>query len=167
HPGKKLLFMGGEFGQEREWNHDRSLDWHLLGDTLHGGVQSAVRDLNRLYRETPALHARDADPSGFEWLDATNSDESVYSYIRHGGPDDPPVLVVCNFTPVVRHAYRIGAPRAGRWVEKFNSDAAAYGGSNVGNGGAVMAEASGWQGRPASLSLTVPPLATSIFEHAG
>jgi 1,4-alpha-glucan branching enzyme len=166
HPGKKLLFMGGEFAQEREWSHDRSLDWHLLDDPAHRTLQSLVRDLNRLYREVPALHLRDAEPSGFEWVDATDADNSVYSYVRHGGPDDPPVLVVCNFTPVVRHAYRVGVPRDGAWVERLNTDAAVYGGSNVGNSGIVFADSEGRQGRPASLSLTLPPLATIVLQHA-
>jgi len=165
HPGKKLLFMGGEFGQEREWNHDQSLDWHLLGDGLHAGLQRLVRDLNRLYRELPQLHLHDADPAGFEWINATDADNSVYSYLRKGGPEDGPVLVVCNFTPVVRHGYRVGVPRTGRWVELLNSDAAEYGGGNIGNGGAVWAEPAGWQGRSASLALTIPPLATVILRH--
>jgi 1,4-alpha-glucan branching enzyme len=166
HPGKKLLFMGGEFGQEREWNHDHSLDWHLLDDPSHRALQSLVRDLNRLYRETPALHVRDADPGGFEWIDATDADNSVYAYVRNGGPDDPPVLVVCNFTPVVRQGYRLGVPREGRWVERLNTDAAIYGGSNVGNSGMVFADSKGWQGRPASLLLTLPPLSTTVLQHA-
>jgi 1,4-alpha-glucan branching enzyme len=166
HPGKKLLFMGGEFGQEGEWSHDRSLDWHLLDDTMHRQVSDCVRDLNRLYRELPALHLRDMEPGGFEWLIATDADNSVYAYMRYGGPQDAPVLVVCNFTPVVREGYRIGVPRGGTWVERFNSDAAVYGGSNVGNAGAVAAEPVAWHGRPASLSLTLPPLATLVFRHA-
>ena len=167
HPGKKLLFMGGEFAQEREWNHDQSLDWHLLDDSLHRSMQSLVRDLNHLYRSTPALHARDVDPGGFEWLNATDADQSVYAYLRHGGPDDPPVLVVCNFTPVVRENYRLGVPRAGEWVEALNTDAGHYGGSNVGNSGSVRAEAAPWQGRSASISLTLPPLATLVLRYAG
>jgi 1,4-alpha-glucan branching enzyme len=166
-PGKKLLFMGGEFAQEREWNHDRSLDWHLTDDPLHQGMQRLIRDLNALYRSAPALHARDADPSGFEWVEATNADESIYAYLRKGGSDDPPVLVVCNFTPVVRHERRFGVPLAGRWTESLNSDAAIYGGSNVGNGGSVMAEPFGWQGRSASLTLTLPPLSTVVLQHSG
>ncbi len=166
HPGKKLLFMGGEFGQEREWSHDRSLDWHLLDDPAHRTLQSLVRDLNRIYRETPALHLCDAEPGGFEWVDATDADNSIYAYLRHGTPEDPPVLVVCNFTPVVRHDYRVGVPRGGRWTERLNTDAAIYGGSNVGNSGTVFADPQGWQGRPASLSLTLPPLATIILQHA-
>jgi 1,4-alpha-glucan branching enzyme len=167
HPGKKLLFMGGEFAQEREWSHDRSLDWHVLDDPYHRSMQGLVRDLNRLYRELPALHARDADPAGFEWLNATDADNSVYAYARYGGPQDAPVVVVCNFTPVVRESYRIGVPRAGRWVERLNSDAAIYGGSNVGNAGGVHAEPSAWHGRSASVSLTLPPLATLVFQYAG
>jgi 1,4-alpha-glucan branching enzyme len=167
HPGKKLLFMGGEFAQEREWNHDRSLDWHLLADSGHSGVQRLVRDLNRLYTELPALHLHDCNPAGFEWINATDSANSVYSFVRHGGPDDAPVLVISNFTPVVRPNYRVGLPRAGRWVERLNTDAGEYGGSNVGNSGAVWAEPSGWQGRSASASLTLPPLATIILQHSG
>jgi 1,4-alpha-glucan branching enzyme len=167
HPGKKLLFMGGEFAQEREWNHDFSLDWHLLDDSMHRGMQALVRDLNRLYRELPALHALDADPGGFEWLNAVDADQSVYAFLRKSGPDDPPALVVCNFTPVVRHDYRLGVPRAGAWHERINTDAALYGGSNVGNSGTVLAEPTPWQGRSASLSLTLPPLATVIFQHSG
>jgi 1,4-alpha-glucan branching enzyme len=166
HPGKKLLFMGGEFAQEREWSHDHSLDWHLLEDAAHRALQSLVRDLNRIYRETPALYARDAEPGGFEWVDATDADNSVYAYLRYGAPDDPSILVVCNFTPVVRHNYRLGVPRGGRWAERLNTDAAIYGGSNAGNSGTVFADSQGWQGRPASLSLTLPPLATIVLQHA-
>jgi 1,4-alpha-glucan branching enzyme len=159
--------MGGEFGQEREWNHDHSLDWHLLDDPFHRGVQAVVRDLNRLYRDIPALHVHDADPAGFEWINATDADHSVYAFVRNGGPSDPPVLVVSNFTPVVRHGYRLGVPRAGRWDERLNTDAGIYGGSNVGNSGAIHAEPAPWQGRSASVSLTLPPLATIIFQHSG
>jgi 1,4-alpha-glucan branching enzyme len=166
HPGKKLLFMGGEFGQEREWSHDHSLDWHLLEDSAHRTLQDLVRDLNRIYRDVPALHVRDADPGGFEWVSATDADNSAYAYLRHGGPDDPPVLVVCNFTPVVRHNYHVGVPRGGQWIERLNTDAAIYGGSNIGNSGTVFADEKGWQGRPASLSLTLPPLSTIILQHA-
>ena len=167
HPGKKLLFMGGEFAQEREWSHDHSLDWHLLADQYHRAMQTLVRDLNRIYAELPALHRRDAEPAGFEWLNATDAEHSVYAFLRYGAEDDAPVLVVSNFTPVVRESYRIGLPLAGRWVERLNSDAALYGGSNVGNGGAVFAEPSPWHGRSASVAITLPPLATVIFQHAG
>jgi 1,4-alpha-glucan branching enzyme len=166
HPGRKLLFMGSEFAQEREWSHDHSLDWHLLGSDEHRNIQNLVRDLNRLYRETPALHVHDSDPAGFEWIDGNDSDNSTYAYVRHGGPGDAPVLVVCNFTPVVRKAHRVGAPRAGRWVERLNTDAAFYGGSNVGNSGNVMTEPVKWHGRPQSLSLTLPPLAAIVLQHA-
>src|SRR5262249_23222311 len=148
--GKKLLFMGAEFAQEREWNHDTSLDWHLLADPMHEGVGRLVRDLNALYRGTAALHARDCEAEGFEWIDANDGANSVLSFLRHGGPDSAAphgaaaqgavAVVVCNFTPVPRHGYRIGVPRPGYYREALNSDAAMYGGSNVGNGGGVMAE---------------------------
>lgn len=167
HPGKKLLFMGGEFGQEREWNHDQSLDWHLLADASHRGVQSLVRDLNRVYRSTPALHQHDCEPAGFEWIDGGDSKQSILSYVRYGGPDVAPVIVVCNFTPVVRHNFRIGVPKAGRWLERLNTDAEGYGGSNVGNFGGVESQATPAHGRPDSIELTVPPLATLVFEYAG
>ena len=167
HPGRKLLFMGGEFAQEREWNHDMSLDWHLLADPLHESMQKLVRDLNWVYRDLPALHARDSDPGAFEWLEATDADRSVYAYVRYGNDGDAPVLVVCNFTPVVREDYRIGMPLAGKWEEVLNSDAGAYGGSNVGNSGAIWAEDTAWNGRPASAVLKVPPLATVIFKYVG
>ncbi len=167
HPGKKLLFMGGEFGQEREWNHDQSLDWHLLADSSHRGVQSLVRDLNKLYRSTAALHKLDCEPSGFEWIDGGNATQSVLSYIRRGSENDAPALVVCNFTPVVQHGFRIGVPKEGRWNEQLNTDAATYGGSNVGNLGGVEAEEKSEHGRPFSIEITVPPLATVVFVHAG
>lgn len=167
HPGKKLLFMGGEFGQEREWNHDQSLDWHLLADASHRGIQSLVRDLNGLYRSTPTLHKLDCEPSGFEWIDGGNAEQSVLSYIRYGGTNDSPVVVVCNFTPVVQHGFRIGVPKGGRWSEKLNTDGAGYGGSNVGNLGGVAAQEKSEHGRPFSIELTLPPLATLVFEHAG
>jgi 1,4-alpha-glucan branching enzyme len=166
HPGKKLLFMGGEFGQEREWNHDQSLDWHLLADASHRGVQSLVRDLNKLYRATPSLHKLDCEPGGFEWIDGGNADQSVLSYARYGGPKDAPVVVVCNFTPVVRHAFRVGVPKGGRWIERINTDGAAYGGSNVGNLGGVQAQETSEHGRPFSIEITLPPLATLVLEHA-
>jgi len=166
HPGKKLLFMGGEFGQEREWNHDQSLDWHLLADASHRGVQALVRDLNSLYRSTPSLHKLDCEPGGFEWIDGGNADQSVLSYVRYGTPEDAPVVVVCNFTPEVRHGFRIGVPKPGRWVERVNTDSAAYGGSDVGNLGGLTAEEKSEHGRPYSIELTLPPLATLIFEHS-
>jgi 1,4-alpha-glucan branching enzyme len=166
HPGKKLLFMGGELAQEREWSHDRSVDWDLLDDPMHKGIQTLVRDLNHLYRAKPALHVKDCDPDGFEWIDAGDTENSVLCYLRKGAPGDHPCLVVCNFTPVVRHGYRVGVPRAGRWLEVLNTDAAQYGGSGVGNFGGADAQDIAWHGQPASLSLTLPPLASLVFEPA-
>jgi 1,4-alpha-glucan branching enzyme len=163
HPGKKLLFMGGEFAQRDEWNHDRELDWHLLEHAPHRGVQSLIRDLNALYRSTPALYKRDFEPAGFEWVELNDGDNSVIAYLRKAD-HKPPVLVVCNFTPVVRTDYRVWVPRPGTWRERLNTDATAYGGSGVGNQGAVTAEAHPWHGHPFSLSLTLPPLATIILE---
>jgi 1,4-alpha-glucan branching enzyme len=163
HPGKKLLFMGGEFAQEREWNHDTGLDWHLLDDPMHAGMQRLLRDLNHAYRRTPALHVRDCESEGFRWVVMDDRDQSVFAYLRLGGPDDPPALVVCNFTPVPRSLYRIGVPRAGSWREIVNTDAALYGGSNLGNGGEVQAEETGSHGQPASLVLTLPALATIVL----
>ena len=163
HPGKKLLFMGGEFAQEREWNHDTSLDWHLLADPAHAGIQRLVRDLNALYRATPALHARDCEPEGFEWIDANDSANSVLSFARKAGPEHAPALVVVNFTPVPRQNYRIGVPKPGYYREALNSDAAAYGGSNMGNGGGMMAEPVPWHGRSHSIALTLPPLGGLIL----
>ncbi len=166
HPGKKLLFMGGEFGQEREWNHDASLDWHLLDDPLHRGVKDVVRDLNRLYVSSPALHSRDAEAAGFQWLVADDSDNSVIAWARKGMGGEIAV-VVSNFTPVPREGYRIGVPAGGFYREAFNSDAAQYGGSNVGNGGGRDAEAQASHGQQHSLSLTIPPLATVILLREG
>ena len=163
HPGKKLLFMGGEFAQEREWNHDQSLDWHLLDDPLHKGVQSAVADLNRIYREVPALHRLDCDPEGFEWIDAGDVANSVLVYLRKSDDGSPPAMVVCNLTPQVHYDYRVGAPQAGNWREIFNSDADRYGGSNVGNHGRLTAEDISWHGRSQSLRLVLPPLATIVI----
>jgi 1,4-alpha-glucan branching enzyme len=165
HPGKKLLFMGGEFAQEQEWNHDRSLDWHLLADPMHQGMQRLVRDLNLVYRDVPALHLRDCEAEGFSWIDANDADDSVLSFLRLGGPDDAPAVILCNFTPVLRRGYRVGVPQAGHYREVLNSDAAAYGGSNVGNGGAVEAEPTPWHGRPHSINLILPPLAGLILVH--
>ena len=165
HPGKKLLFMGCEFAQEREWNHDQSLDWHLLGDRHHEGVQRLLHDLNRLYAATPALYQRDFVPEGFEWIDHTDADRSVLAFARHGSDPGSMVVVVCNFTPVVQQASRIGVPRAGVYVERINTDSAHYGGSNVGAPfGEITAEEVPWHGKAHSLQLTLPPLATVIFE---
>jgi len=163
HPGKKLLFMGGEFAQEAEWNHDATLAWDQLDDPAHRGVQLLVRDLNGVYAATSALHARDAEPSGFRWVVLDDSTQSVFAWLRFGADGDVPVLVVCNFTPVPRYGYRVGVPRGGRWREVVNSDAAIYGGSNVGNGGWALAQFVPSHGLPASLDLTLPPLATLIL----
>jgi 1,4-alpha-glucan branching enzyme len=163
HPGKKLLFMGAEFAQEREWNHDKSLDWHLLADPAHAGVQRLVRDLNALYRALPALHARDCEAEGFEWIDANDSANSVLSFLRKAEPEQQAAIVAVNFTPVPRQGYRVGVPRQGYYREAFNSDGAMYGGSNMGNGGGVMAEPVPWHGRPFSIALTLPPLGGLIL----
>ncbi len=165
HPGKKLVFMGGEIGQEREWNHDGSIDWHLLDDDLHRGMQRLVRDLNAVYRELQALHALDAEAAGFEWIDASDSEQSVVTYVRRGASGEVAV-VACNFTPVVRHGYRIGMPVAGRYSERINTDAAIYGGSGVGTGDDLTTEDVPWHGRDQSLRVTLPPLATVVLVPA-
>ena len=165
HPGKKLLFMGCEFAQEREWNHEHSLDWHLLGDGMHSGMQRLVRDLNQLYRTTPALYQRDFVPQGFEWIALDDSEQSVLSFVRRGDDGAPLIVVVCNFTPTVHQAYRVGVPSAGSYRERLNTDSAHYGGSNVGTDfGVVEAQPVPWNGRPLSIQITLPPLATVIFE---
>jgi 1,4-alpha-glucan branching enzyme len=168
HPGKKLLFMGSEFAQEREWNHDRGLDWHLLEDDAHRGVQRLVADLNRLYRDTPALHERDVESAGFEWIDHGDAPHSVLAFMRRGAGDGSLVVVACNFTPEVHHGYRLGVPRAGVYRERLNTDSAHYGGSNVGTAyGEIPAHPMPWQGHPHSLEVSLPPLATVIFEWNG
>ena len=164
HPGKKLLFMGGEIAQEREWNHDSSLDWHLLDDPMHRGVQAVVRDLNHAYRSLPALHQQDCVAQGFEWLELHDSEQSVLGFLRRAA-DGRIVVAVCNFTPVPRWGYRLGVPLPGHYRERINTDSEIYGGSNMGNAGGVMAQDIGSHGRPHSLSLTLPPLATIILEH--
>ncbi len=163
HPGKKLLFMGCEFGQQREWNHDASLDWHLLDDPAHDGLQRLVRDLNRLYRAMPALHAGDCAPAGFEWIDGGDSENNVFSYLRKGGEGEPPVAVIANMAPVLREGFRVGLPSEGRWRELMNTDAEDYGGSGAGNGGGVLATGPGTHGRPAAATITLPPLAVLLF----
>ncbi|MCS7312965.1 MAG: 1,4-alpha-glucan branching protein GlgB [Acidobacteria bacterium] len=164
HPGKKLLFMGGEFGQWREWNHDDSLDWHLLAYTPHRGLQQWVRDLNELYRREPALHEGDCDSAGFEWVDFHDWEQSVISFLRKAQSSGDIVLVVCNFTPVPRFDYRVGVPRPGFWRELLNSDARAYGGGGYGNLGGVEASLVPSHGRPYSLSLTLPPLSVLFLK---
>lgn len=156
-PGKKLLFMGGEFGQPYEWNHDEGLPWDLMSDPLHRGLSLWVRDLNRLLRQEGALHRLDFSPKGFQWVDCGDREQSVVSFLRKDDKGGE-VLVVLNFTPVLRRGYRIGVSRAGRWRELLNSDAPLYGGSGVGNLGGVEAVATPWHGRPYCVELTLPPL---------
>ena len=168
HPGKKLLFMGCEFGQLAEWNHDTSLDWHLLAEPEHRGVSDLVRDLNRLYRAEPALHAGDCDPAGFEWLEANDSANSVLAFLRRApGDGGKTLLCVGNFTPTPREGYRLGVPGPGFYTERLNTDAGCYGGANLGNGGGVAAEPVPWRDKPWSLVLTLPPLAVLVLESAG
>ncbi len=158
HPGKKLLFMGGELAQEQEWSADRSLDWHLLENGAHAGVQRLVGDLNRLYRAEPALWERDFDPSGFAWLEAGDSAANTLAFARFSGDGRRAVVCAGNFSPVVREKYRLGLPQAGTWRVLLNSDAAAYGGTDVGPGGTVAAEERPWSGQHWSAELTLPPL---------
>jgi 1,4-alpha-glucan branching enzyme len=160
HPGKKLLFMGNEIAQWREWSEARELDWWLLQFAAHNGVQRLVGDLNRIYRATPALHARDGEAGGFQWIDADDADHSTFTWLRLGNAGDPPVAVLCNFTPVPRAGVRIGLPVAGRWREVLNTDALGYGGSGMGNLGEVQAEDRPHRGFPASAEVVLPPLAT-------
>jgi len=164
HPGKKLLFMGQEFGQTSEWNANEALPWWLLDHWPHQGLQALVRDLNHLYRSTPALHARDCEAEGFRWIVVDDENQSVYAFLRMGAETDRPVAVVCNFTPEIRYGYRIGLPSSGRWREALNTDSAIYGGANVGNMGAIVAEPQPAHGLIASASLTLPPLATLFLE---
>jgi 1,4-alpha-glucan branching enzyme len=165
HPGKKLLFMGCEFGQDREWNHDASLDWHLLEQPEHAGVQRLVRDLNHLYRDTPSLWQKDFSHEGFEWIDHEDAQHSILSFARRGQDKGRVVLVISNFAPVVREGFRIGVPEAGTWRERLNTDSQHYGGGNVGTpGGAADSEMVSSHGRAQSIVITVPPLATVYFE---
>jgi 1,4-alpha-glucan branching enzyme len=164
HPGKKLLFMGCEFAQGREWNHDASLDWHQLQDSRHAGVQQLVRDLNRLYQRSPALYTQDFTGAGFEWISFDDAGRSLLAFVRHGRGGEQ-MLVVCNFAPVVHHSLRFGVPAPGRWVERLNTDSRHYGGSDVGTPlGECHSEAVHSHGRPQSVVLNVPPLATVFLE---
>ena len=163
-PGKKLLFMGAEFGQVREWAHDTSLEWHVLQYPVHQGVQNWMAQLNRMYREHPALHELDNDPAGFEWVDCNDSAASILSFLRKGKSEKETILVICNFTPVPREKYRVGVPFGGYWRELLNSDATDYNGSGMGNGGGVQAEGRPAHGRPYSLSMTLPPLAVLFLK---
>jgi 1,4-alpha-glucan branching enzyme len=164
HPGKKLLFMGGEFAQQAEWNHDGGLDWGALDQPEHQGVKNLVRDLNQVYRELRALHERDCESDGFERAEMNDAESSVLAFLRYDRTRARPVLAVCNFTPVPRTVYRIGVPKGGFWRERINTDAADYGGSGMGNAGGVSGEEVAWHDRPYSLVITLPPLATLLFE---
>jgi 1,4-alpha-glucan branching enzyme len=164
HPGKKLLFMGCEFGQWSEWNHDRSLDWDLLGTPLHSALQRWVRDLNTLYRGQRALHELDFDSGGFAWVDCSDYQRSVISFLRRGRNPAEPLLFVCNFTPAVRQNYRIGVPQQGFWKEVLNSDAPLYGGSGQGNFGGCDSVPLPLHGHPFSLNMTLPPLGVVVCQ---
>ncbi|MGI8803452.1 MAG: 1,4-alpha-glucan branching protein GlgB [Solirubrobacteraceae bacterium] len=158
HPGKKLLFMGQEFGQEREWSHERSLDWHLLEQADHAGLQTLVGDLNRVYRDLPALWARDDEDTAFQWLEANDADHNVLAFVRYGRDRGDVVVCVCNLSPVVSYGYRVGLPQAGGWVERVNTDSRHYGGADVGNWGGLQAEPVPWHDQPFSGEFNLPPL---------
>jgi 1,4-alpha-glucan branching enzyme len=164
HPGKKLLFMGCEFAQPEEWNHDSQINWDAAAQAPHKGVQTLVRDLNALYRGTPALYARDCEPAGFGWIDGGDAEQSTVSFIRRGAEGDAPCVVVCNFANIERTGFRVGVPQTGHWAERLNTDAGVYGGANRGNMGGVEARPEGWNGQPASMFITLPPLSTLIFQ---
>jgi 1,4-alpha-glucan branching enzyme len=163
YPGKKLLFMGGEFGQGREWNHDSQLDWSLLEVDWHKGIQNTIRDLNRLYTSVPALHQNDCMPAGFEWIDCNDQDHSVVTFLRRAREPDDVVIIACNFTPVTHYDYRVGVPVPGVYDEIMNTDADLYQGSGVGNFGQVEALKQSWHGREYCLKLTLPPLAVVML----
>ncbi len=167
HPGKKLLFMGQEFAQRHEWNHDAQIDWDASHAPMHQGVQRLVRDLNTLYRAEPALHVKDCEGDGFQWLDSNDADASVFAWIRRGAPGDPEAVVVCNFTPIERTGWRCGLPLPGHWREALNTDAGIYGGGNRGNLGGVDASGPGHHGQAQSAELTLPPLSAIILIHDG
>jgi len=165
HPGKKLLFMGGEFGQCREWVCEESLEWHVLDFSFHRGMLKWMQDLNHLYRNEPALHEIDFSHEGFEWIDFFDWEQSIVSFVRKDHTMSPKILVVCNFTPVPRYNYRVGVPYAGYWKEILNSDATVYEGSGLGNFGGVNAEEIPAHWRPHSILLTLPPLSALFFKH--
>lgn len=164
HPGTKLVFMGGEFGQQREWKYDISLDWHLLNEPAHQGIAACVKALNHLYRSEPALHERNFQADGFEWIDTSDRENTIISYMRKGENPADNVVIVLNMTPVPRFGYRIGVPAGGTYEEIFNSDNVGYHGSGVGNVAPLTAEATGWQGREHSMEITLPPLAAVVFK---
>jgi 1,4-alpha-glucan branching enzyme len=165
-PAKKLLFMGGEFGQAREWNHDASLQWHLTDTIPHGTLQRWVEDLNKFYRNEPAMHELDFDPHGFEWIDCCDTENSIVSLTRRSNSNqERPVVVVLNFTPIPRHNYQVGVPAGGYWREVLNSDATLYGGSGQGNMGGVDAAPIPLHGRKWSVTLTLPPLGAVFLQR--
>ena len=164
HPGKKLLFMGCEFAQWAEWNHDSSIDWHLLDFDPHRGMQRLVRDLNTLYRGETALHEQDADGNGFEWIDCNDAHSNVVTFLRRGTNPEDVLIFGCNFSATPRQNYLIGSPTGGAWLEIFNSDANIYGGSDCGNAGRVEATDTETHGRPHTLSVTLPPLGVVVFK---
>jgi len=164
HPGKKLMFMGDEFGQWREWDHDASLDWHLLDDGWHAGIHRWVKDLLAAYRREPALHQLDHEAAGFEWIDCSDHEGSVYAFIRRAQDPQDYLVMVFNFTPVVRMDYRVGVPECVTYVERLNSDSSLYRGGDVGNAGLVAAVPETAHGRPASLRLTLPPLGCLLLK---
>ncbi|MCL4879097.1 MAG: 1,4-alpha-glucan branching protein GlgB [Anaerolineae bacterium] len=164
HPGKKLNFMGSEIGQWNEWSEARSLDWNLLNWATHAKMQQWVKDVNQFYLEQPALYELDFDPRGFQWIEANDSDQSVFTYMRFAENPDDFLVVACNFTPVPRHNYRVGVPRPGYYKEMLNSDAETYGGGNVGNLGGVQTDPVAWHAHPQSLNLTIPPLGIVILK---
>ena len=166
HPGKKLLFMGQELAQASEWNHNAAVDWHALNDPRHKGIQTLVRDLNRFYRDTPAMHVLDCEHTGFQWINGGDAEQSVFSWLRLGKKGHAPVAVISNFTPVARENYRIGVPKAGKWREAINTDAEAYGGGGMTNG-VLKATKEEAFGQPASLSLTLPPLSSVYLIYDG
>jgi 1,4-alpha-glucan branching enzyme len=158
HPGKKLVFMGAELGQEREWDHDRSLDWHLLDDDGNAGVQHLMRDLNQVYGQVPALWELDNSPDGFRWIDANDADNNVVSFYRSAAKDDKKLVCICNLSPQPRMGFRIGLPSSSTFEEVLNTDADTYGGTNMGNMGEVVAEPIPWHGLGHSAVVTLPPL---------
>ena len=164
HPGTKLLFMGAEFGQSSEWNFQGSLDWHLLQYDFHQGIKNVITDLNNLYKSYPALHEKQFSPEGFEWISYSDYQNAVMSYIRKGNNQKDDLVVVCNFTPVVRENYRIGLSKKGKITQIFNSDETIYGGSGVTNSKPIKIEADPWNGRDFSAALVLPPLSVTVFK---
>jgi 1,4-alpha-glucan branching enzyme len=164
HPGKKLLYMGSDFGQWNEWNHDCELQWDLLQWETHGGIKKLIADLNAVYRREPALHQVDFDGAGFEWIDVMSRDDSVLAYIRKAKDPADYLVVACNFTPVVRKQHKVGVPAGGWYQEIFNSDSQFYGGTNVGNFPGMMAQEPGHHGRPYCISINLPPLGVAVFK---